>query len=175
MAVVHVYAHFDDEYCALPLVRRLAREGAQQHFLYVADYRTPELAATRFAEASEVSTPSEAALRLWDPHALEIAHRIARAVPHDALLVESLCLELVGCFVRDSTRGSRPPTTGARKRPATTQASCASTVAVAASPSGMPTRATTRSDAPRPCARSNVAREAGFELLRLAHATCGNS
>jgi LmbE family N-acetylglucosaminyl deacetylase len=51
MAVVHVYAHFDDEYCALPLVRRLAREGVDQHFLYVADYRTPELAATRFAES----------------------------------------------------------------------------------------------------------------------------
>jgi LmbE family N-acetylglucosaminyl deacetylase len=50
MSVVHIYAHFDDEYCALPLIRRRVREGVDQRFLYVADYRTPELAARRFAE-----------------------------------------------------------------------------------------------------------------------------
>jgi LmbE family N-acetylglucosaminyl deacetylase len=50
MTVLYILAHFDDEYCAWPLVRAAAREGREQRFLYVADYRTPELAARRFAE-----------------------------------------------------------------------------------------------------------------------------
>jgi LmbE family N-acetylglucosaminyl deacetylase len=50
MTVLYILAHFDDEYCAWPLVRAAAREGRRQRFLYVADYRTPELAARRFAE-----------------------------------------------------------------------------------------------------------------------------
>ena len=50
MAVVHILAHFDDEYCALPLIKQRVREGLDQRFLYVADYATPELAAIRFAE-----------------------------------------------------------------------------------------------------------------------------
>jgi hypothetical protein len=50
MAVVHILAHFDDEYCALPLIRRRVREGRDQRFLYVADYATEALTATRFSE-----------------------------------------------------------------------------------------------------------------------------
>lgn len=50
MAVLYIFAHFDDEYCGLPLVRRAAAAGEDQHFLYVADYRSPELTARRFAE-----------------------------------------------------------------------------------------------------------------------------
>lgn len=50
MAVVHILAHFDDEYCALPLIKQRVKAGLDQRFLYVADYATPELAATRFAE-----------------------------------------------------------------------------------------------------------------------------
>ncbi|HEX3699517.1 MAG TPA: PIG-L family deacetylase [Phenylobacterium sp.] len=50
MAVVHIFAHFDDEYCALPLIRQRAREGIDQWFLYVADYASAELARTRHAE-----------------------------------------------------------------------------------------------------------------------------
>ncbi|WP_304219688.1 PIG-L family deacetylase [Phenylobacterium aquaticum] len=50
MTVVHLLAHFDDEYCALPLVRALARAGRTQRFVYVADYATPGITATRLAE-----------------------------------------------------------------------------------------------------------------------------
>lgn len=50
MTRVWILAHFDDEYCALPLIRRAAAEGEDQLFLYVADYRTPQLAAMRLAE-----------------------------------------------------------------------------------------------------------------------------
>jgi LmbE family N-acetylglucosaminyl deacetylase len=50
MAIVHILAHFDDEYCALPLIRRRVLAGADQRFLYVADYASEALAATRFAE-----------------------------------------------------------------------------------------------------------------------------
>ena len=45
MAVVYVLAHFDDEYCALPLIWAARREGLDQHFLYLADYRDPALGA----------------------------------------------------------------------------------------------------------------------------------
>jgi len=50
MTVVYIFAHFDDEYCALPLVKAAVAAGEAQLFLYVADYRTRELAATRHAE-----------------------------------------------------------------------------------------------------------------------------
>lgn len=78
----------------------------------------------RFAELSEVAAPSDAATRIWDPHALEVAHRIARAAPHDALVVESLCLELVACFVRDTTRTPRPPGWLGRAREALHDRAC---------------------------------------------------
>lgn len=50
MAIVHVFAHFDDEFCAWPLIRRALAEGREQRFIHVVDYRTPRLAATRRAE-----------------------------------------------------------------------------------------------------------------------------
>jgi N-acetylglucosamine malate deacetylase 1 len=49
MRVAYILAHFDDEYAALPLLRRdLAADRAT--FLYVADYGTAELAARRERE-----------------------------------------------------------------------------------------------------------------------------
>lgn len=50
MTVVYVLAHFDDEYCALPLVTAGVAAGEDQLFLYVADYARPALAERRFAE-----------------------------------------------------------------------------------------------------------------------------
>ncbi|MDB5448059.1 MAG: hypothetical protein JWQ97_3376 [Phenylobacterium sp.] len=50
MTVVHVLAHFDDEYCALPLIWEAQRQGLQQRFLYLADYRDESLAARRLQE-----------------------------------------------------------------------------------------------------------------------------
>jgi LmbE family N-acetylglucosaminyl deacetylase len=50
MTVVYVLAHFDDEYCALPLIRQRVAQGLDQRFLYVADYADPQLARTRHAE-----------------------------------------------------------------------------------------------------------------------------
>jgi LmbE family N-acetylglucosaminyl deacetylase len=51
MAIVYVLAHFDDEYCALPLIRQRAAEGLDQRFLYVAGYADPQLARVRHAES----------------------------------------------------------------------------------------------------------------------------
>jgi N-acetylglucosamine malate deacetylase 1 len=50
MAVVFLLAHFDDEYCALPLILQARAAGEACHFLYVADYRRPRTAARRLAE-----------------------------------------------------------------------------------------------------------------------------
>jgi LmbE family N-acetylglucosaminyl deacetylase len=50
MATLYILAHFDDEYCAWPLIRQAVAEGREQRFIHVVDYRTPELAATRRAE-----------------------------------------------------------------------------------------------------------------------------
>ena len=50
MAIVYIFAHFDDEYCAWPLIRRRVEAGLDQRFLYVADYRDAELARTRHRE-----------------------------------------------------------------------------------------------------------------------------
>lgn len=50
MALVYILAHFDDEYGAWPLVRARARAGLDQRFLFVADYASPAIAATRLAE-----------------------------------------------------------------------------------------------------------------------------
>ena len=51
MAIAYILAHFDDEYCALPLIRRRAAEGVDQHFFYVADYADPEAARRRLSES----------------------------------------------------------------------------------------------------------------------------
>lgn len=48
--VVHVLAHFDDEYCALPLIREAARQGLEQRFIYLADYRDAAMGERRLAE-----------------------------------------------------------------------------------------------------------------------------
>ena len=40
-AVVYILAHFDDEYCGLPLIDEARAAGQDQLFLYVADYRDP--------------------------------------------------------------------------------------------------------------------------------------
>lgn len=50
MAVVFVLAHFDDEYCALPLIRQAQGAGEACRFLYVADYRSSADAARRLGE-----------------------------------------------------------------------------------------------------------------------------
>jgi N-acetylglucosamine malate deacetylase 1 len=50
MTVVYVLAHFDDEYCALPLIRRGVAEGREQRFIHVVDYRDPKLGARRHRE-----------------------------------------------------------------------------------------------------------------------------
>jgi LmbE family N-acetylglucosaminyl deacetylase len=50
MSVVYILAHFDDEYCALPLIWQAAREGLAQRFVYLADYRDAGLGARRLAE-----------------------------------------------------------------------------------------------------------------------------
>ena len=50
MTVVYVLAHFDDEYCALPLIWEAARQGLPQRFIYLADYRDPRLGARRHRE-----------------------------------------------------------------------------------------------------------------------------
>jgi LmbE family N-acetylglucosaminyl deacetylase len=50
MSVVYILAHFDDEYCALPLIWQAAREGLEQRFVYLADYRDAALGARRLAE-----------------------------------------------------------------------------------------------------------------------------
>ena len=69
------------------------------------------VSAARFAELAQVVTPSEAAIRLWDPDALEAAHRIARDVAHaeSELAIEAGCLELLGGFARDLRPERRPP------------------------------------------------------------------
>lgn len=50
MSVVYILAHFDDEYCALPLIWQAAREGLEQRFVYLVDYRDTALGARRLAE-----------------------------------------------------------------------------------------------------------------------------
>jgi LmbE family N-acetylglucosaminyl deacetylase len=50
MSVVYILAHLDDEYCALPLIWQAAREGLEQRFIYLADYRDPALGRRRLAE-----------------------------------------------------------------------------------------------------------------------------
>ena len=50
MAVIYLLAHFDDEYCALPLVTADVAAGADPWFLYVCDYAKPDLTRRRFDE-----------------------------------------------------------------------------------------------------------------------------
>lgn len=50
MSVVFLLAHFDDEYCALPLILEAKAADEACWFLYVADYRDPANGAVRLAE-----------------------------------------------------------------------------------------------------------------------------
>ena len=50
MTVVYLFAHFDDEYCALPLIDEAREAGREQLCLYVADYDRPRVRAQRHAE-----------------------------------------------------------------------------------------------------------------------------
>jgi LmbE family N-acetylglucosaminyl deacetylase len=50
MTVVYVLAHFDDEYLALPLIRRATAEGREQLFIHVVDYRNAKMGARRHRE-----------------------------------------------------------------------------------------------------------------------------
>jgi LmbE family N-acetylglucosaminyl deacetylase len=50
MAVVWILAHFDDEYCGLPLIDEARQAGQDQLFLYVVDYPTAGIREQRHAE-----------------------------------------------------------------------------------------------------------------------------
>jgi hypothetical protein len=50
MTVVYIFAHFDDEYCALPLIDDARAAGQDQRFLYVADYASPRVRDQRHVE-----------------------------------------------------------------------------------------------------------------------------
>ena len=50
MTIVYVLAHFDDEYCALPLIRRARAEGRALLFVHVVDYRNPRMGERRRRE-----------------------------------------------------------------------------------------------------------------------------
>jgi hypothetical protein len=50
MTIVYIFAHFDDEYCALPLIDAALAAGRDQLFLYVADYASARVRAQRHAE-----------------------------------------------------------------------------------------------------------------------------
>ena len=50
MTVVYVLAHFDDEYCALPLIRRTVAQGRRHLFVHVVDYRNARMGARRHRE-----------------------------------------------------------------------------------------------------------------------------
>lgn len=52
MATAYLLAHFDDEYFALPMILAERHAGAEQAFLYVADYASPALTQRRRAETA---------------------------------------------------------------------------------------------------------------------------
>jgi hypothetical protein len=95
MTVVYVLAHFDDEYCALPMIRRAVAEGRDQLFVHVADYRDRRAAEARRRETlaflAAAGVPPEAQVHLgagagwWDGelhrHAGAAYERLRRAVP----------------------------------------------------------------------------------------------
>jgi LmbE family N-acetylglucosaminyl deacetylase len=51
MTLVYVLAHFDDEYCGLPLIDEARAAGQDQLFLYVVDYPSEIVRAHRHAES----------------------------------------------------------------------------------------------------------------------------
>lgn len=56
MTVVYVLAHFDDEYCALPLIEEAHDAGLAQLFVYVVDYPSAAIRAQRHAESCRFLT-----------------------------------------------------------------------------------------------------------------------
>jgi len=56
MTIVYILAHFDDEYAALPLIRRAAAAGDGQRFIHVADYRDAAMGARRRRETAAFLT-----------------------------------------------------------------------------------------------------------------------
>lgn len=68
MATVFLLAHFDDEYCALPLILQAEAVGDSCWFLYVADYEKPGVAPRRLAETQAFlkafGVPSERAIHV---------------------------------------------------------------------------------------------------------------
>ena len=95
MTVVYVLAHFDDEYCALPLIRRAVVEGRQHLFIHVVDYRNPKMSQRRHSETlaflAAEGIPAEAQIHLgagtgwWDGelhrHAGSAYEALKAAVP----------------------------------------------------------------------------------------------
>ena len=103
------------------------------------------VAHARFAEAAQVVTPSDIAVRLWRSDALAVAQRIAAAIVHGAsdFGVEAACLELVGAFSVDRA-ARRPPGWLARARDVLHDRAC------------------------EPLAMTAVARDAGVHVVHLA-------
>jgi hypothetical protein len=56
MTLVYIFAHFDDEYCALPLIDAAREAGREQLFLYVADYDNARVRAQRHGETRRLLT-----------------------------------------------------------------------------------------------------------------------
>lgn len=56
MTVVYLLAHFDDEYCGLPLIDEAREAGKDQLFLYVVDYPSAAIRAQRYAESRRFLT-----------------------------------------------------------------------------------------------------------------------
>lgn len=92
MTVVYIFAHFDDEYCALPVIEKARREGRDQLFLYVADYQGGARRSRRHGETR--------ALLGWlgiDPsRAVHVGHgtgamdgRVHRALPAAYAAIEA--------------------------------------------------------------------------------------
>ena len=52
MTIVYVLAHFDDEYCALPLIHSALAQGREQLFIHVVDYRNPRMGERRRRETA---------------------------------------------------------------------------------------------------------------------------
>jgi N-acetylglucosamine malate deacetylase 1 len=56
MTLVYILAHFDDEYCGLPLIDEARAAGQDQLFLYVVDYPSAAVRAHRHAESRRFLT-----------------------------------------------------------------------------------------------------------------------
>lgn len=65
MTILYLFAHFDDEYAALPLLMARARAGLEQRLIYIADYASPGVAEQRFSETrrllERIGVPADAA------------------------------------------------------------------------------------------------------------------